>query len=278
MDVYGAQTLGKQSDFYDMCINGVADIAYIFVPNLPGQFPITEGVALPFIGHTSATEASFVIQDFYDTTPEVQAEWSDVHVIFMHDHDPAPIGTVKKEVKVADDIKGLNLRVIGAPQIAMVNALGGGTIAIGAPELYTSLEKGVVDGYATGWEAIMSFKLPEVAKYVFDCNLYCGTFATVMNKDTWNSLSPEVQQVFNDIGGVHGAELFGNTWDNIVAFAKESAVADGVTINTPSQEELVKMQGIAKGIHDDYIKTVSDTGANGEAIYQHIKDLIKKYS
>ena len=272
IEVFGAQTLGKQADFYDMITNGVADIAYIFIPNFPGVFPATEGISLPMIGHTSATAGSRALQEFFETSEVVQREWGDVKVLFMHTHDPAPITTISKQILTADDFRGLNLRVIGDPQIKMIQALGGATTAIPSTELYSALEKGVVDGCAIGWEGVLAYNLPEIADYIIDCNLYCGAFITIMNKDVWEGLSPELQQVFIDVGGT---DLFGGAYDGIVAENKVLAAEMGTTVTPISAEEQAKWLEIAMPIHDEYIQRL---GADGEATYQLLVDLVAKHS
>ncbi|MDR3294296.1 MAG: TRAP transporter substrate-binding protein [Clostridiales Family XIII bacterium] len=277
IEVYGAQTLGKQADFYDMVINGTADIGYCFIPNFPGQFPVSEGVALPEMGLTSALQASQVLEGFYETSELMQAEYKDVHPLFFHSHDPAPIGTVSKKVTSAGDIKGLNLRVIGDGQIKMVQALGGGTVAIASTELYTSLEKGVIDGYAIGWEGIMAFKLPEVAKYIFDCNLYCGGFMMIMSNTSWNSLPPEAQAAFDAVSGMKAAELFGNTWDEMVKKSRAEAEAT-VEVTEISAEEQAKWGEIAGPIHEEWAANLRAKGIDGDLAYQQIQELVKKYA
>lgn len=275
--IYPAQTLGKMADAYNMVKTGVADISWGFVPSFPGQFPITEGIALPMLGITSASQGSKVLMDLYNNTPEFQAEYKDVHVLLLHTHDPAPIGTTKAPVNTAADLKGLNIRVVGDGQTKMIQALGANPMPVGVPDLYQSLERGVIGGYALGWEGIESYKLPEISKYIVDCDYYVGPFWLLMNKQKWESLPPDVQKAFDEVSGMAGAELFGKAWDLGEKHGIEVAEKAGVKLNALSADEIKKWQELAKPIQDKWAGDLEAKGIPGKAILEKMKSLIPQY-
>ncbi len=204
IEIYGAQTLGKATDAWDMAVNDVADISWGFVATFPGQFPISEGASLPMMGVTSAVQGSRVMQKMYETNEDLQKEYEDVHVLFFHDHDPAYIG-LAKEASSAEEMKGLQIRVVGDGQTSMIQALGATPVAITTSEIYQSMEKGVIDGYALGLEGVVSFSLQDVTKYLLNGRFYVGVFWMVMNKDVWDSLPDDVQAAFTEASGMSGA-------------------------------------------------------------------------
>ncbi|MDR1320593.1 MAG: TRAP transporter substrate-binding protein [Gracilibacteraceae bacterium] len=278
IEIYPAQTLGKMTDAYDMVINGVADISWGFVPTFPGQFPITEGGALPMLGITSALQGSRVLQAMYDSLPEMQNEYKDVHVLFLHSHDPAPIGTAGKKIATMEDVKGLLLRVVGDGQTAMIKALGASPVPIALTDLYQSMSKGVVSGYALGWEGIESFKLPEVTDYILDCNYYTGGFWMLMNQKTWNSLPADIQEAFNSAGGMTGAEMFGRAWDEGELHGIEAALAANCEIVQLSDEETARWQELAKPLQEEWAAKLTAQGLDGTAVLQKLYELIDEYA
>lgn len=85
------------------------------------------------------------------------------------------------------DLSGLKIRSTPIYD-SLVKALGGTTITIAPPEVYTALERGVVNGY--GWPAvgIRDRKWEEVTKYIFGPAFYGSPTGVFLNLDTWNRL------------------------------------------------------------------------------------------
>jgi TRAP-type C4-dicarboxylate transport system substrate-binding protein len=64
----------------------------------------------------------------------------------------------------------------------MAKALGAVPTLIPMPDVYQSLDKGVVDGAAAPWEAIQAFRLYEVAKNYTIAPFYVAYFSLCANK------------------------------------------------------------------------------------------------
>jgi C4-dicarboxylate-binding protein DctP len=77
----------------------------------------------------------------------------------------------RKEVKKADDMKGLKIRTMNVPGIIEVFKLFGSIpTPISFGEVYTALQSGVVDGCETSFISWIKSKLYEVAKYGIEVN------------------------------------------------------------------------------------------------------------
>ncbi len=95
------------------------------------------------------------------------------------------------------DFTGLKIRVTPVYK-DMVEALGGTAITTAPGEVYTALERGVVDGYGwpvtgifdLGWEKVTKFRL-EPAFYSVEVNV-------LVNLDVWNSLTDAQRKVLSD--------------------------------------------------------------------------------
>jgi len=80
----------------------------------------------------------------------------------------------------------------------MIKALGGVPVVMGGGELYSALEKGVIDAAAWSLTGVADLKLYEVAKYLVRPSFGSATWLTLMNQKTWASLTPAQQKVFLD--------------------------------------------------------------------------------
>lgn len=82
----------------------------------------------------------------------------------------------------------------------IITTLGGSTVQTTAPQVYPSLQKGLIDGAAWTMHSVSSNKLHEVAKYLARPAFAVSTNLLVMNLDVWKKMTPERQKMFLEIG------------------------------------------------------------------------------
>jgi len=118
-------------------------------------------------------------------------------------HSKVPIATV-------EDLKGKKGRFVGVAGPVM-QKLGAAVTPLPTAEVYSALEKGVVDfadrgGLAANYDA----GLYEVAKYIILPGFHQPTTATcfVANLAAWKKLPPDVQAILETAGREASAELF----------------------------------------------------------------------
>ena len=103
---------------------------------------------------------------------------------------------LNKPIKTAD-LRGFNIRV-SPMYLQLVKGLGGNPVVIPPTEVYTALERNVVDGY--GWPAvgIRDWGWEKKTKYIVEPSFYSGPHPMVMNLKTWNGLPKKFQDVINE--------------------------------------------------------------------------------
>ncbi len=130
------------------------------------------------------------------------AYYSDLHEKKLGLYFIGRIGTdlpfslyLTKPIKTAD-LKGFNIRV-SPMYLQLVKGLGGNPVMIPPTEVYTALERNVVDGY--GWPAfgIREWSWEKYTKYIVEPSFYSGPHPMVMNLKTWNGLAKKFQDVIN---------------------------------------------------------------------------------
>jgi len=82
---------------------------------------------------------------------------------------------------------------------AFFEALNATTSSMPATEVYSALEKGVVDAAAWTSIGLMQLKWDEFLKYRVDPQFYNTDLGVIVNLDSWNALSPEAQQLIQDV-------------------------------------------------------------------------------
>jgi len=107
--------------------------------------------------------------------------------------------TSNKEIKTVDDFKGIKIRTMDAKfHLAFWKALGANPTPLAFPELYMSLQQGVVAAQENANDTNVSAKFYEVQKYLVNTHhiLYLNQF--LMNKSKFDSLDPAYQKAIQE--------------------------------------------------------------------------------
>jgi len=97
-----------------------------------------------------------------------------------------------------------------------------------------------------------------------------------MNKQKWNALSPDVQQIIEQVNEEY-AEKQGKLWDEIDKAGRDFTLSRGNKIISLSQDEDWKWQKAVKPILDDYVKSMKDKGLPGQDVLRFYLETIYKY-
>jgi len=113
------------------------------------------------------------------------------------------------------DLKGLKLRITPVYR-DFFQALGGTVVQTAPGEVYTALERGVVDGY--GWPITGVFDLGwnERTKYRVDPGFYSAEVSILINKSVWDKLNDKQKAVLQKAAEQAEAEA-------VPEFTKENA-------------------------------------------------------
>ncbi|MEO0363646.1 MAG: TRAP transporter substrate-binding protein DctP, partial [Pseudomonadota bacterium] len=95
-------------------------------------------------------------------------------------------------------VEGLKLRGNAVYNAFFTNYLGAQVIDLPTGEVYSALERGVVD--ATGWTQIglIDLKWNEFLNYRIEPNFFSTDLGVIVNLDKWNSLSDEAKTILQD--------------------------------------------------------------------------------
>jgi TRAP-type transport system periplasmic protein len=109
--------------------------------------------------------------------------------------------TSNKPVNNLAEVKTIKLRVPPLKIYRMTwDTLGASTVPMGAAELFTSLQQGVVDGQENPLEVIESMKFSEVQKYVVETGHVSGAMTWIFLESRLKGLPADVQKLLKDEG------------------------------------------------------------------------------
>ena len=97
-----------------------------------------------------------------------------------------------KVIKTIDEIKGLKIRVFPAISAA-VNSLGATPVVLPMTEIYSAMERGLVDGFSTGVSGVGKQYKGLIKSYT-EPGFYRAAFHILVNPKGWAKLSPGLQK------------------------------------------------------------------------------------
>lgn len=100
-------------------------------------------------------------------------------------------------------VEGVKLRGNAVYNAFFSDYLGAQVIDLPTTEVYSALERGIVD--ATGWTQIglIDLKWNEFLNYRIEPCFFSTDLGVIVNLDKWNSLSPEAQKILQDVAIAH---------------------------------------------------------------------------
>jgi TRAP-type C4-dicarboxylate transport system substrate-binding protein len=127
-----------------------------------------------------------------------------------------------RRIEKVADFKGLNVRVMPL-YIPFIKALGANPITIQPGEIYTAMERGVVEGFMWPRVGMASWGLQEVTKFMIEPGVFQMEPATMINLDRWKKIPKDLQDLLLDV--IQEYEYIG-TMRNSLLLEKEEKIRE----------------------------------------------------
>jgi len=271
--------LGKISEYYDILVNGVADVVHYSPYQTPGMFPLSEVGTLPFVV-PSAEIGSKAFDMVYKQGILDKRFYEGTKTLFVCGDGGSNLRTTNRPVRTLADAKGLKIMIPGGEIMsARVTAMGAVPVVVTGPDVYVALQRGTVEGQLTGWAPMIQFKWCEVNNYATEPLIGGSPWAIGMNLDSYNRLPENVKKVID--------EMVANDMEYIMATA-----ADLDRMNKASRDCFLQMgkeivqwepaalEELGENMKPIWEKWISDNEAKGlparevlDAYYYALKSL-----
>ena len=101
---------------------------------------------------------------------------------------------MNKKITSTADLKGKKIRV-SPTHIPFMKSLGAETIGMPPTDIYTAIERGVVDGYIQPPAVIRDFGLVPVSKFMIEPGFYEPMMSVLINKDVWDKIPDHLKEL-----------------------------------------------------------------------------------
>ena len=177
--------------------------------------------------------------------------------------------TSNRPVKTVEDFRGLKIRTMSnRNHMAFWSALGANPTPLAWPELYFSLQSGIVDAEENAADTIVSANFNEVQNYVAETNVILYANEMVLNKKAYDSLPDPYQEVLQEAVQEAMGEL-APTLVQVDRDCKEKLQKKGMTLVAypPEFYEEVKDQPSVRNL---YKQIDAQTGGLGTLLVEEL--------
>ena len=276
--IYPAMQLGGTApQLYDQVRDGVVDVAFAVPGFTAGRFPGVEVFELPFMMR-DAEATSRALWDF--VAQNGLAEFSEVRPLAFNVHGPGLFHLVGRPLNSRSDLRGLKIRAPTRPSSKLIAALGATPVGMPLPQVPEALSKGVIDGVVVPWEIVPAMKIHELTRYHTETPpsepaIYTTVFIFAMNQARYQGLSPAQRKVIDDNSGVELSGRFGRIM--AAADAEGRASVPASSIRTLAPAEVQQWKRLTQPVIDQWVREISEKGADGNALLASAHSLIEKH-
>ncbi|MBT8410815.1 MAG: TRAP transporter substrate-binding protein DctP [Octadecabacter sp.] len=263
------------------CLEGVSegsiDIYISTSGGAAGIFPYIQVLDLPYLMSSDRVAEAVLQGDFVRTLRDQALADSDNTIRLMTVGNTGGwrnFANTERRVQTPADMEGLKLRTVVADlPVELVRAMGASATPIPWPELFTSLQTGVVEGTANGITDIMGMKFPDAGlQYLtLDGHSYMGALWW-MNNDNFLALDEANRRVVVDgFYALQQATFASPKRNSIQAYA--DFAAGGGDVYVPSPEEKAMFAEAAAPVYDWFRENVDGGGAMLDALIAAVDEV-----
>lgn len=270
IQVYGGGELVPPLETFDAVSQGVAELGHAASYYWAGKAPAAQFfTSLPFGMNTSQMNAWLYHGGGIELWHKAYQQFN--LLAFPCGNTGAQMGGwFNKEINSIADVKGLKMRFPGIGG-KVINKAGGSAVLSAGSEIYTNLERGVID--ATDWigpyhDYLMGFH--EIAKYYYYPSWAepTGVIELLINKSAFESLPEDLQLIVKEAASISNAKMTGlfktknaEYYYKIMNETKvqfkefpEDVLSSFRKFSKEAIEEIVQSDPMSKQVHESYKK------------------------
>ncbi|MCF7936190.1 MAG: DctP family TRAP transporter solute-binding subunit [Synergistales bacterium] len=242
IEVFPSSQLGNQRDLVEGLTLGTVDMTLTSTAVLGNFLPQVAVFDLPFIFR--GVQHAYKALDTVGMEIAKDLEDRGIKVLAFMENGVRNMTNDVRPIKTPADMEGLKIRVMEQPiYIEMMKALDANPTPMAFSELFTALQKGVVDGQENPAAHIYTKRFFEVQDYI---SLTQHTYAAeplCISMITWNKLDPHQQEVLKD------AAWEAHNWQRQLARELENEY--WTKIRESGKSEII---GVEEIDHDAFVK------------------------
>ncbi len=268
VETYPSGSLLKESNISEGIANNTANMGIFAMHWWSKQEPSLEWDTIPFL----IDDAGALLKALHGKLGDDVNKTLNKHGIQIigwgfYGYAKSYINT-KHPIKVPSDLKGLHMRSEGKLSALFLKAQGATPVAVDSSEVYTAMQRGVLDGGVSGLSSIVSRKWFEVGKYITAIHYVPLVYPVQANMQWWKGLTQSQRDIIS--------KAIAKTEDSAVAnieheFTNDIKIAEknGNEVYRPTPAELKVWKETAGALGEK--NYLAETGEDGKQIISDVR-------
>ena len=250
LDLSGA--LGSDREIIEGVMSGAVEMMHMADVSINTVITELGYTSLPYLFPTREDAEEIYLYGWMGEAYKATMEENGMHVLGdLLEGDFRWISNSKRAVKTADDLKNLKIRVIESPMwISFFQGIGTNPVGMSVNEVAAALQQNVIDGQDNGPLNTYFYGFYEFQPYLTMSNHGYAANLLTINKDIFEGLSAEQQQILEDCAKTATAEMYKANVEAIDGFCEEMEAA-GTEIIEASDELNTFMKDAAIKVWND---------------------------
>lgn len=260
---------------------GISDIGLIIGAYAPSEFPALALGDLPMAG-TDAWISMQAMNELFSTNEQIQARLDDMGIVYLGPYatSQAQMGCRGEGMTSVESIKGTKMRYAGAVLGEMFSNLGGNMVDISIYKAFQGMETGLIDCTITYAYFAVATKLDELIDSLTPMEFSnAASLGTFMNKYSYDSLSPEHQEIIQgvrlDVINYYSENIL---LADVAAMEKMTSGDDPIIVHQLSAEDIAMMQEAAIPVFAKWKSNAEAKGYDADALLEEYKGLLLKWT
>ena len=253
-----AGSLGPTAEQFELIASGMADLGGFIPAYTPGRFPLLS-LMVEYPHKVSTTKPLSKAYNEMIKKGYFDEEVKPTKLLWVSSVTPIQVMSQNKIDGLAG-LSGKKIRTSGEFWLQMAPKLGIVPVAITISDMYSALDKGVVDGTFLPYSVMDVFKIKEVVKHVIETNLTYTCFAYAINQSVYDKLPEDIRAIIDELAVKYSAieAAKHDAWDKK---GKENflALGDGREVHALTDAEWVELRAIIDSIGGEWIKRENPT-------------------
>lgn len=259
---------------------GVADMGVMIGAYSASEFPELQMAGLqikpahPWVMMKAAYE-------LFDTNEQLQARLDEMNIEYITTFSLSPgiLACSGEGIRSLDDVPGTKIAHTGS-STDIFGELGGNLVSMPIYDVYQGMETGLVECSVTYAYYAVASKLNELLDTVTDMRFgSLASLGTFMNKDAFERLSPEEQQIIKQVG-VDTIDFYGEKLQQADVAAMETLTTgdDAVEIVELSDAEYARITELFQPSIENWKADAAAAGTDADALMQEFFGLVDKWN
>jgi TRAP-type C4-dicarboxylate transport system substrate-binding protein len=278
IDFYGSSALGVDPPSLIQAVgDGLLDCSEMFGVHVLGEWPVSSLLDYPGVLPWDPEMKQEIAAAIFPILEESLAE-RNIVLWFADFVEPRNVYTVDRADSLSD-FKGMKIRAAGTSDVVQAEGIGATAVPTPYSEVYTALERGILDGHITTNDATWTLGFHELEGYMYETHLGGVHTYGIINKDRWDALPSEYQQVLRDVAKEYIAPTWLDEIQGAIDHGRDEILGSGVVHMNDENPDLVEEMRVATAANCEgpLLEMLAKAGPEGEEAMKIAREIVEDY-